>query len=137
MIKIKIRQKLRDWLFREEIGDLNNAKEVLHKTERLMDLYNEKLTLSIDNACQSQKLADDTRKLVNSICEVGADINLRTREDSWAVVCIHGKMDYVKFIPMRQDNIREISHFLKQFEYSNRTLDTPMKYDIEDCLMHW
>jgi len=65
---------------------------------------------------------------MNSVCDIGTDIGFYSNDHSWAVICIHGKIDYVKFVPMKQSDIREISRFLKRFEWSNRVTDSPFGF---------
>lgn len=72
---------------------------------------------------------------MNDICDVGVDV-ARDEYHSWAVVCIHGKMDFMKFVPLNHSDIREVAQFLKRFEYSKRVVDSPFAYHgmIEDLI---
>jgi hypothetical protein len=74
---------------------------------------------------------------MNSICDVGTDIGLYSDDHSWAVICIHGKVDYVRFIDMRREDVMTITKFLKNFEYSNRVTDSPLNYKVmlEDMII--
>lgn len=86
---------------------------------------------------ESYELLNDCRKTMNSVCDIGTDICFHGNDHSWAVICIHGKTDYVKFVPMKQSDVREISRFLKRFEWSNRVTGSPfrLKEMIEDRIV--
>lgn len=62
-------------------------------------------------------------QFLNSLVKVGVDIHLR--EDSWDVVCLAGKPEYVKFFNLPVCDIRSIREFLRQFENRNVHADTP------------
>jgi hypothetical protein len=85
---------------------------------------------------ESHTLLSDCHKFMNSICDVGVDMGFRDVDHSWAVICIHGNKDYMKFVDMSQADIRTIASFLKQFQYSNRVTDSPLaKGMIEDMII--
>lgn len=104
-----IKERLRNWLFSGEI----------HRIEQL-EKENQKLQHQVN--------------ILNSVCDIGVDVGLHSKEHSWAVICIHGQMDYVKFVQMTGKDIREIASFLKRFTYSNRCIDSPFKY-INDMIL--
>ena len=82
------------------------------------------------------ELVENCHKLLNSICDVGTDIGYKDVDHSWAVICVHGKRDYVKFVDMNQADVRSINTFLKQFQYSNRVTDSPLsKGMMEDMIV--
>ena len=56
---------------------------------------------------------------------VGVDVGYG-RDDSWAVICIQGKRDFVSFQRLQHKEIVEIQRFLRQFERSKgMCVDTP------------
>ena len=113
MIKI-IMNKLRTWLFKDELKQFEEAKmEFVMAKEAYSD---------------AQKLATDSHKLVNSLMDVGVDIELYPNDYSWAIICIKGRPEYVKFIPLNYKDARDIMIFLKHFEYSNRVVDSPFAF---------
>lgn len=63
--------------------------------------------------------------VIKTTCQIGVDVHMKT--DSWAVVCINGKQDYVNFVRLDSRDARDVKHFLKQFESSSITLDTPYR----------
>ena len=135
-LSVKIKQKIKDWLFAEELKDIQQIKKeyeyVIKTYKRSKDL----LTEAYNEHIKSREIIVDCQKLMNSICDVGTDIGLY-HDHSWAVICIHGKVDYVRFIDMRQEDVRTIVKFLKNFEYSNRITDSPLghKQFLEDMII--
>lgn len=84
------------------------------------EFYNAKREL--DDAIYNYKQA---KKIVDDIVQVGVDIDLYDPNSNWAVICIGGNTDYVRFIDMRGDNIRDISSFLRKFEATSLKVDAP------------
>ena len=138
---MKLKDKLRHWLFKEELEDIAKIKELIETqyAESLQQLNHGcmKLREATDMHDKSYALLQDCRKWMNSICDVGTDLGFKSSDHSWAVICIHGKMDYVKFVNMSQRDLRSVIDFLKNFEYSNRVTDSPLyhKQMIEDMIV--
>lgn len=135
---MKLKEKIKNWLFKEELNDIKEIKknydELLKSVERARALTDEAQAMHD----KSHALLSDCHKFMNSICDVGTDVGFRSNDHSWAVICVHGKMDYVKFVDMHQSDIRSIVSFLKKFEYSNRVTDSPLSNDaIKDMIIHW
>ena len=127
MIKI-ITNKLKAWLFKDELEQFEEAK---NEYERLNGRLLESMRAFImakEAYSDAQKLAADSYKLVNSLMDVGVDIEHPPDDHSWAVVCIKGHPEYVKFIPLDHKDIRDVMNFLKHFEYSNRVVDSPFAF---------
>jgi len=55
---------------------------------------------------------------------MGVDIACRDH-DSWAVICIQGKADYVKFLKLPSNDIMEIQAFLRRFQMAYKIVDAP------------
>ena len=135
---MRLKEKFKKWLFKEELNDIKETQEkydeLQKSVKRAVTLINE--AYNMHN--KSHILLEDCRKFMNSICDVGTDIGYRSVDHSWAVICVHGNMDYVKFVDMKQSDIRSIANFLKNFEYSNRVTDSPLnKRMIEDMIVRW
>ena len=135
---MRLKDNFKNWLFKEELNDIKETKE---KYDELQKSVKRAVALT-NEACnmhnKSHILLEDCRKFMSSICDVGTDIGYRSVDHSWAVICVHGKMDYVKFVDMKQSDIRSIVNFLKNFEYSNRVTDSPLnKRMIEDMIVRW
>lgn len=122
-----LKNKLRDWLeinAMDEKIDLTEARlrKRLHATQ--CDLYQQISELDI-----KIKLLEKELDLFKSMCDVGVDVHMKT--DSWAVVCLEGKQEYVNFVRLDSRDARDVKHFLKRFEKSNRRIDAP--YGMMDC----
>lgn len=115
-IKDKIRDKLRQWLLADELL---------------------KFDLAEDKYKEARKLVDDCHKLINSMTDVGTDVGFHSDDHSWAVVCIKGHSEYVKFIPLSHKDARDVLDFLKRFRYSDRVVDSPFAFRdmVDHCIM--
>jgi hypothetical protein len=136
---MKLKDKIKNWLFKEELDDIKETKEKYDELLRSVERAQATTHKAQEMHDKSHALLEDCRKLMNSICDVGTDIGFKNSDHSWAVICIHGKMDYVKFVDMNQRDIRSIADFLKNFEYSNRVIDSPLYYRkaFEDLILKW
>lgn len=132
---MRIKDAIKNWLFSEELKTIDNIKhenEYLHNiTSSAVKAYNyakeehkEAKKLSLD----AKQLTEDCQKMMNQICDVGTDIESRSGDHSWAVVCVKGKPEYIKFVPLGGADTREIINFLKRFQYSNHIIDSPFGF---------
>lgn len=141
---MKIKNMIKKWLFKDEL-------EVLHKIQNDYEKLKNDYTFITDTTFNSvnmfneakiemkntTKIVEECRKTMNAICDVGVDVGFHDNYHNWAVVCIHGKREFVKFVPLTQKDIMYVASFLKQFEYSKRRIDSPFGYTemIEDCIL--
>lgn len=121
-IKDAIRDKLRTWLFKTELKDLQKSTI--------------QMEIARNQYSDAYKLVNDCHKLMNSMIDVGTDIHLYS-DHSWAVVCIKGHPEYVSFVPLSFDDARSVIRFLQRFKYSNRVIDSPFGFKnmINDHIM--
>ena len=132
---MKLKEKIKNWLFKEEIKELTELKKNYDKYMSSFEKAKALADEARDMHRKSYDLTSDCRKFMNSICDVGTDVGFKSSDHSWAVICVHGKMDYVKFVDMNHRDVMEIASFLKKFEYSNRVTDSPLyKIHIEDMI---
>jgi hypothetical protein len=135
-LSVRVKQKIKDWLFADELKDIQQIKKeykyVIETYKRSKNL----LTEAYNEHMKSRDIIVDCQKFMNSICDVGTDIGFYN-DHSWAVICVHGKVDYVKFVDMRREDVMSIVKFLKDFEYSNRVTDSPLGYKpmLEDMII--
>lgn len=54
---------------------------------------------------------------------IGVDHHIKY-QNSFAVICLKGKTDYVNFFRLKPNQIREIAMFLKKFDSNNAYIDT-------------
>ncbi|HID0767989.1 TPA: hypothetical protein ACXDAZ_002518 [Clostridium botulinum] len=127
--KNKIKVRMIKWLeldtFKEEY------KQYINKNEK--DKYDFKNSIN-NNYNEHSEQIDALNRTLKSAISLGADIkpNIYTKDRSWAVVCIEGKYNIVKFIDMQGQDYRYILDFLKQFECSKRVIDAPCNQMFED-----
>jgi len=70
---------------------------------------------------------------IESVVHIGTDVH-RSNGHSWAVVCIEGKMNLVKFVDLERRDARDVLGFLKQFEAGRHCIDAPMTSFFYDNL---
>lgn len=88
---------------------------------------NRKLTRKLNEleSC-NQKIISENDLLVKQF-NLSVDIN-HIEKHNWAVISVQGKPEYVRFIELSNRDIRSLHSFLKQFERTNRTVDSPFLY---------
>jgi hypothetical protein len=74
-----------------------------------------------------QESVNTLHKTVENVVHVGTDVHRENTDHSWAVVCIEGKINIVKFVSLDRKNGREILDFLKHFEAGKHCIDAPYK----------
>lgn len=74
---------------------------------------------------------EEMKKMYNRITDVAVDVGFHDVEHSWVVVCIAGRPEYVKFIPLSRADARTVMNFLRQFQYSQLIVDSPLRFKDE------
>ena len=129
---MRLRDKLKKWLFADELKKIE-ALETCYKdkikwcTEMADNVYHDSIRARY-NYEQCETELKECRRLLTQLCDIGVDIGFSNDEHSWAVICIAGKTEYVKFLPLHRDNAKRVFDFLKQFEYSKPIIDSPIAY---------
>lgn len=136
-IKNKIRDKLRQRLFAEELSKFKTAEQNYKEAEDLYSRSARYLNAAKDEYTWSLKMVDDCHQLMNSIMDVGTDVGFCSDDHSWAVVCIKGHPEYVKFIPLSHKDARDVLDFLKRFRYSDRVIDSLFAFRdmVDHCII--
>lgn len=111
-LKCKIKDWLREEVFKEEIEDF-----------RFMKLQCMNASAHSDRALHE---VDEMKLLYQSITNVGVDADYHGK-NSWAVICIDGHPEYVKFVDLKGSEARDIENFLRRFEKSNVVVDSPFR----------
>lgn len=118
---MKLKDKFKEWLFASEIQRINSMeKSIKDATHRFR-----MASVQLDN---SQKEIEECRKLVTQLVDIGVDVGFHSDDHSWAVICIEGHPEYVKFLPLTHRDARGVLDFLKQFEYSKQIIDSPIAF---------
>jgi hypothetical protein len=73
---------------------------------------------------------------VENVVYIGTDVvqHPNNYNHSWAVICIEGNMNIVKFVDLDRKNAREILDFIKHFEAGRHCVDSPYKQMFYDGL---
>jgi len=131
-----LRFKLRDFL---GVGDIESnfkdhetfnsirfsdiESDIHDKTTYLRKLINENAKY-ISHFQNSVNVLHNT---VENVVHIGTDVCKPDQGHSWAVVCIEGKMNIVKFVDLNRQDARGILEYLKHFEAGRHCIDTPYK----------
>ncbi len=113
-----IKRKLQSFLGVEDL-----IQEV-NSLERLVGSLNSEINklYSLNN-----KVIQENNAIMKQF-NVSADIYQRGDRNSWAVISIQGKPEYIRFVNMSNKDMHEIHSFLKQFERTNMTIDSPYRF---------
>lgn len=107
------------------IGELrrNSLRMKNDITNLKSDISTHKKTMS----SQSKVIEEMQKRLdvLMNLVDVGMDVNL-VRHGSWAVVCLKGKSNYIKFAPIDETSINEMVAFLEKYNGANIIVDAPM-----------
>ena len=129
---MRLKEKLKNWLFADEIKRIQ-ILETCYKDQ--IDWYKDRADESYRTSerarlsyQRSEKEVEECRKLLTQLVDIGVDVGFHTEEHSWAVICIAGKQEYVKFLPLNSGDARDVLRFLKQFEYSRQIIDSPLAF---------
>ena len=128
---MKLKDKIKKWLFLDEVNRLTCLEEKYKEFDNWIKITDRIYSLSAEakkDCKDSQRELEECRKLLNQICDVGVDVGFRGEEHSWAVVCIAGRPEYVKFIPLNRGDARQVIDFLKRFQYSKHIIDSPIAF---------
>ena len=108
----KLRTLLREWLGVIECEEVAN------------DLRRDALKIAMRQVSHDVEI-----KRINEHIFVGVDHHQKA--GSWAVVCVEGKVNIVKFYKGSPSDMREFAKWLKQWEKSNLIVDThPQLYEL-------
>lgn len=127
----KLKEKIRKWLLEILQPDIDALKNEINESNTTLRFatnnYNEAA-----RQCQiSTKQNEEMKKMYNQITDVAVDVGFHDSEHSWAVVCIAGRPEYVKLIPLSGTDARTVMNFLRQFQYSRLIVDSPLRFKDE------
>lgn len=134
-IKNKIRSKLRMFLGIDVFEENYQSHRVWNDSrvlslERMSNLHGGRLS-------KHDKEIEALHNTVSNVVSIGVDHVPHDRGSSWAVVCIEGKYNVVKFVPLHKSDVNHMLDFLKQFEAGRHVIDTPYKFIEKDMLLDW
>ena len=112
MIHIKIKEKIKEWLFSSEMLRIKQLEKQIEESTNRLRLA----SIQLGN---SEKEIEECRRLLTQFVDMGVDVGFHSDDHSWAVICIAGKPEYVKFMPLAHKDAKCVLDFLKQFQYSS------------------
>lgn len=75
---------------------------------------------------KNQEDIDTLHNTIRNVVSIGADVVHNMGNDrSWAVICIEGNYNVVKFVDLHGADYHSILNYLKQFEGSRMCIDAP------------
>lgn len=114
----KLKSKLFEWLFRDELKQIIGTKESVMNTLQEVLNVSGSVKRTLRDVIIYEKRSKETLSRLEDISgstEVCVDVHKRS--NSWAVICLQGeKSNFIKFVDLGEKDIREISHFLRNFE---------------------
>lgn len=140
-----LKKKIRDWLgitqLQSEYNLLDKKYDKLYEEYRalsethavLLDKYTslnrgvETLTFQNSRLESRNKELSERIEFILKNFKIAVDHYPRGNE-SWAVVCVEGKPEYVRLINLSRADVREIAYYLKQFDRDSRIVDSPVAF---------
>lgn len=127
----KLKEKIRKWLLEILQPDIDALKNEINESTITLRFA----TNNCNDATRQLKISiqqnEEMKRMYNQITDVAVDVDFYDKNHSWAVVCIEGRPEYVKFIPLRGADARTIIKFLKNFQHSNQIVDSPSGFKDE------
>lgn len=127
-LKERLRNKLKKWLFADEIQKINHIERTIDDSVHRFRMASVQLGDAENQLHNAEKEVEECRKLLTQLVDIGVDVGFHSEDHSWAVICIAGKQEYVKFLPLETRDARDVLRFLKQFEYSRQVIDSPIAF---------
>jgi hypothetical protein len=117
--------KIKEWL-RKKLKQFLNVDKLEIDYKSLLSSYHIIEMKYRDMQKLNKDILDQNEYIMNQF-NISADISPYSHEHSWAVISIQGKPEYVRFVHLSNGDMREIHQFLKRYERTNRTIDSPFQ----------
>nr|DAX70998.1 MAG TPA: hypothetical protein [Caudoviricetes sp.] len=127
----KLKEKIRKWLLEILHPDIDALKNEINESTTALRFATNNCNEAARQCQISIQQNEEMKKMYNQITDVAVDVGFHDSERSWAVVCVEGRPEYVKFIPLSGADARTIMNFLRQFQYSRLIVDSPLKFKDE------
>lgn len=127
----KLKEKIRKWLLEILQPDIDALKNEIDESNAMLKIAQGNCNEAARQCQISTKQNEEMKKMYNQITDVAVDVGFHDSEHSWAVVCIAGRPEYVKFIPLSRADARTVMNFLRQFQYSKLIVDSPLRFKDE------
>lgn len=128
-LKDWIRDKLMHFILIDKLQE--NFQLELNRLAREINNTDLRISRTVNENQKDIKILHNT---LRNVVSVGADVRIPKDYDrSWAVICIEGNYNVVKFVDLHGADYRMILDFLKQYEGSRMCIDTPRGFMFEDA----
>lgn len=124
----KLKEKIRKWLLEILQPDIDALKNEIDESNTTLKIAQSNCNDAAHQCQISTQQNEEMKKMYNQITDVAVDVGFHDSERSWAVVCIAGRPEYVKFIPLSGADARTVMNFLRQFQYSRLIVDSPLRF---------
>lgn len=131
----KLKEKIRKWLLEILQPDIDALKNEIDESNTTLKIAQSNCNEAARQCQISTKQNEEMKKMYNQITDVAVDVGFHDSEHSWAVVCVEGRPEYVKFIPLSGADARTVMNFLRQFQYSRPIVDSPLRF--KDALQRY
>jgi len=141
MNKLKnwIRNKLITFLLIDKLSESFSTHETVTNI-RLRDIDHKLASIDVDlkylnkDVSHFQDSVNAIHNTIENVIHIGTDVYQPNQGHSWAVVCVEGKMNLVKFVDLNRQDARDVLDFLKRYEAGRHCIDTPYKEFFYDGL---
>ncbi|AZU98881.1 hypothetical protein pW2_43 [Bacillus phage pW2] len=116
-----LKTKLRNWLGIQE-AEAYFCREIDDLERKYNLLIDDNLKLENENRALRER-----NEFILKNFRIAVDHNPYENQ-SWAVVCVDGKPDYVKFVSLTNRETREVMEYLSRFDRGSRIWDSPAKH---------
>ena len=127
----KLKEKIRKWLLEILQPDIDALKNEIDESNATLKIAQSNCNDATRQLKISTQQNEEMKKMYNQITDVAVDVGFHDENRSWAVVCIAGRLEYVKFIPLSGADARTVMNFLRQFQYSRLIVDSPLRFKDE------
>lgn len=124
----KLKEKIRKLLLEILQPDIDALKNEINESTTALRFATNNCNEAARQCQISTQQNEEMKKMYNQITDVAVDVGFHDLEYSWAVVCIEGRPEYVKFIPLSGADARTVMNFLRQFQYSKLIVDSPLRF---------
>lgn len=127
----KLKEKIRKWLLEILQPDIDALKNEIDERNTTLKIAKNNCNEAARQCQISIQQNKEMKKMYNQLTDVAVDVGFHDSEHSWAVVCIAGRPEYIKFIPLSRADARTVMNFLRQFQYSQLIVDSPLRFKDE------
>lgn len=124
----KLKEKIRKWLLEILQPDIDALKNEINESNTALRFAKNNCNEAARQCQISTQQNEEMKKMYNQITDVAVDVGFHDLEYSWAVVCVEGRPEYVKFIHLSGADARTVMNFLRQFQYSKLIVDSPLRF---------